>query len=230
MGLSKVDLNAAVGKLSKPFFMEPIAQVDHFALYLYLCEGAVAQHRHLTQDELFYVHSGVLSLNTDWGSVMLSRREFAVVPRGLSHLSGSIVRTAVVLFQAQSDPNRKNGHGRMIVAPRPHSLPKWSVGEAASLLRQPYLPIALAQADEMSLRLVWCQGETSWHAHPDHDELLFVMEGRLDLGSEMGSVSVAADEMLVIPRDRVHRLTSAERATALSLIHNQVPPRAQMGG
>jgi homogentisate 1,2-dioxygenase len=229
MGLNKVDLNAAAKKLSKPFLMEHIAQVDHFALYLYLCEGAVAQHRHLTQDELFYVHSGVLSLDTDWGAVMLSRREFAAIPRGLSHLSGSIVRTAVVLFQAQGDPNRKNGHGRVVVAPRPHSLPKWSVAKETNLLRQPYLPILLAQADEMSLRLVWCQGETAWHAHPDHDELLFVMEGRLDIGSEIGPVSVAMDELAVIPRGRIHRLTSAQRAVALSLIYNQISPQAHMG-
>ncbi len=102
--------------------------------------------------------------------------------------------------------------------------------EAAGLLRQPYLPIALAQVDEMSLRLVWCQGETSWHTHPDHDELLFVMEGHLGLESEIGSASLAADEMLVIPRNRVHRLTSAERTTVLSLIHNQIPPKTQVGG
>lgn len=228
MSLKKVDLNAAARRLNKPFLMEQIAQVDHFALYLYLCEGAVTRHRHLTQDELFYVHSGVLSLDTDWGTVMLSRREFAIIPRGLSHLSGSIVRTVVLLFQAQSDPNRKNGHGRIVVAPRPHSLAKWSVAEAVNLLRQPYLPLPLAQVDEMSLRLVWCQGETSWHAHMEHDELLFVMEGRLEIGSELGPLSVAPDELVVIPRTRVHRLASAQRAIILSLIHGHVTPQVQM--
>lgn len=228
MSLNKVDLNIAAQKLSKPFFMEQIAQVDHFALYLYLCEGTVTRHRHLTQDELFYVHSGVLSLDTDWGTVMLSRREFAVVPRGLAHLSSSIVRTAVVLFQSQSDPNRKNGHGRVIVAPRHRALPKWSVTEAANFLHQPYLPLPLAQVDEMSLRLVWCQGETSWHAHTDHDELLFVMEGRLEIGSEVGLLSVAPDELVVVPRNKIHRLKATQRTIILSLIHGQVSPLAHM--
>jgi|YNPNPStandDraft_1061719.scaffolds.fasta_scaffold11741_4 homogentisate 1,2-dioxygenase len=229
MSLVKVDLGAAAKKLNKPFLMEEVAQVDHFALYLYLCEGAVAKHRHLTQDELFYVHSGVLSLDTDWGAIMLSRREFTVIPRGLSHLSGSVVRTVVLLFQSRSDPDRKNGHGRILLTPRPHALLKWSVAEEVNFLRQPYLPVPLAQVDEMSLRLVWCQGETAWHAHVDHDELIFVMEGRVEIGSELGPLSVAPDELVVIPRARVHRLAAAQRAIALAFIHNHVLPQVQMG-
>jgi homogentisate 1,2-dioxygenase len=230
MSLHKLNLNTATGRLSKPFLMEHVAQVDHFALYLYLCEGSVARHKHLTQDELFYVHSGMLSLDTDWGALMLSRREFAVVPRGLSHLSGSIIRTTVVLFQAQSDPNRKNGHGSLTVDSRSNSFPKWSVAEEATRLRQPYWPAPLAQVDEMSLRIIWCQGETPWHRHPDHDELLLVTEGRLDIGCELGPLTIAPDELAVIPRGRIHRLASSGRSIALSLIHNEVSPQAHIKG
>jgi homogentisate 1,2-dioxygenase len=230
MSLPVVGLNALAEGLTRPFLMMRIAQVDHFALYAYLCEGAVSRHRHLTQDELFYVHSGLLSLDSDWGRVLLSPRELAVIPRGMEHASGSIVRTIVLLFQAQSDPERKNGHGRLTMERRREALPKWSVAQESDQLPQAYLPVPLAQVDEMSLRLVWCQGETSWHVHPSHDELLLVEDGHLDLGTELGPVSLDEDELLVIPRNRIHRLVSAQQTMVLSLIHGEVTPQEHVGG
>jgi homogentisate 1,2-dioxygenase len=229
MSIHKVDVAAAAAQLSRPFLLGQIAQVDHFALYLYLCEGAVARHRHLTQDELFYVHSGILSLDTDWGRISLDQRELAVVPRGLAHLSSSLIHTSVILFQAQGDPERKNGHGRLIMEQSTGPLPKWAVVEEAERLPRPYLPAPLAQVDEMSLRLVWCQGETPWHQHPNHDELLWVEDGRLEVGTEEGLISVHEDELIVIPRDHIHRVTSIQHTIALSLIHGEVSPLTHMG-
>ncbi len=228
MSLPKVNLALLAKDLVRPFLMTRIAQIDHFALYMYLCEGAVSRHRHLTQDELFYVHSGLLSLDTDWGRALLSARELAVVPRGMEHASGSIVRTVVLLFQAQSDPERKNGHGRLTMDRRRDALPKWSIAQETEQLLRPYLPLVLAQVDEMSLRLVWCQGETSWHAHPHHDELLWVEDGHLDLGTELGPVVLEENELVVIPRNRIHRLVSVRQTTVLSLIHGEVSPEEHM--
>lgn len=229
MRIHKVQVNAAAQRLDKPFLMVHIAQVDHFGLYLYLCEGAVARHRHVTQDELFYVHTGLLSLDTDWGRQGVSQGEFAVVPRGLSHLSGSIERTIVMLSQATSDPNRKNGQGRTAAESRDDGLPKWSVFREAERLPQAYLPVALAQVDEMSVRVVWCEGETPWHTHPHHDEMLFVQSGHMAIESEMGPVVAGASELVVIPRDGRHRLTASQRTIAVSLIHAEVSDRAHMG-
>jgi homogentisate 1,2-dioxygenase len=229
MSIHKVDVASAAAQLSRPFLLGQIAQVDHFALYLYLCEGAVARHRHLAQDELFYVHSGILSLDTDWGRIALDRRELAVVPRGLAHQSSSLVHTCVILFQAQGDPERKNGHGRLDVEQGTGPLPKRSVIKEADRIPQAYLPVPLAQADEMSLRLIWCQGDTPWHKHSNHDELLWVEDGRLEVGTEEGPVSVHEDELIVIPRDRIHRVTSIQHTIALSLVHGEVSPLAQMG-
>jgi mannose-6-phosphate isomerase-like protein (cupin superfamily) len=229
MEWAKVDLQTVIAGLTRPFVMTRVVQIDHFALYVYLCEGAVSRHRHVTQDELFYVYSGLLSLDTDWGRLLLAPRELTVVPRGMEHSSGSIIHTVVLLFQAQSDPERKNGHGRLAIDKRPEALPKWSVAQEAEGLPQTYLPTSLAQVDEMSLRLVWCQGETSWHVHPEHDELLWVEDGRLDIGTEMGPLSLQENELVVIPRNRVHRLASVRQTIALSLIHGEVTERQHMG-
>lgn len=229
MPVTRIDIDAIVPRLRRPFLMEQVARVDHFAIYAYLCEGAVARHRHVTQDELFYVYSGMLSLDTDWGRTTLSSREFCVVPRGLSHVSASIVRTVVILFQAQGDPERQNGHGRLMVNGRSSGLPRWSVSAVAETLPEPYLPVHCVNVDEMSLRLVWCQGATIWHAHPQHDEMLMVEEGHLDVGTDEGPVSLDVGQMVVVPRGRIHRLSSLQRTVVTSLIHGAVTPLEQMG-
>lgn len=229
MRLHKIALNDIAQRVVQPFALEPIAQIDHMVAYLYLCHGAVARHRHINQDELFYVHSGILSLDTDWGRLNLMPHEFAVIPRGLGHISAAALRTVVMLFQTPGDADRKNGHGRTFTGKSAAGVPKWSASHDSQLLRGPYAPLPLAQVDEMSMRLVWCQGETSWHIHPDHDELILVEKGRLQISSEFGPILVEAGELLVISRNCIHRLTSNENTLALSLIHNAVTPAAQMG-
>ncbi|TEU15346.1 MAG: cupin domain-containing protein [Anaerolineales bacterium] len=229
MTVHKVDVEAVAKGLERPFLMQQIAQVDHFGVHLYLCRGAVARHRHVTQDELFYVHSGSLALDTDWGHITLSRREFAVVPQGLAHVSGSIAGAVIMLFQARGDPDRKNGHGRLTLDPGTQLLPKWSVDRAADRLRKPYLPLAVAQVDEMRVRVVWCLGETNWHVHPDHDEMLLITDGRLNVATPTASFGAKTDELLVIPRRRIHRLTSSQDTIVLSLIHGEVTLEAHMG-
>jgi mannose-6-phosphate isomerase-like protein (cupin superfamily) len=229
MPLTRIDLDDISSRLRRPFLMEQVARVDHFAVYAYLCEGALARHRHLTQDELFYVYSGLLSLDTDWGRRVLSPRQFCVVPRGLAHASASIVRTVVVFFQAQGDPERQNGHGRLRADERPDGLPHWSVAQEVETLPEPYLPVHCVNVDEMSMRLVWCQGATPWHAHPQHDELLLVEDGRLDVCTEEGSVVLAPGQMVVVPRGHLHRLSSVQHTVVTSLIHGAVTPLEQMG-
>ena len=183
----------------------------------------------MCQDELFFVHEGLLSMDTDWGRITLSKRELTVVPRGLSHLSGSLVRSVVALFQAHADPDRKNGHGCLTVSSSVDALPKRSVTREAAHLSHPYLPVHLAQVDEMSLRLVWCQGQSSWHLHAHHDELQWVQEGHLEIDTEIGLVGLLEDELVVIPRGMLHRLASGERTIALSLVHGELSPQAHMG-
>jgi len=229
MPVTKTDIEAVAARLRRPFLMEQVARVDHFAVYAYLCEGAVARHRHITQDELFYVHSGVLRLDTDWGRVDLSSHEFCTIPRGLAHVSASPVRTVIVFFQALGDPERQNGHGRLMVDDRPGGLPYWSVSAEAERLDEPYYPRHVVNVDEMSLRVIWCEGATPWHAHPRHDELLLVENGRLDVGTEEGPVTLDEGQMVVVPRGRLHRLSSTRHTVATSLMHGAVTPLEQMG-
>jgi quercetin dioxygenase-like cupin family protein len=225
----KVDIDALAEALTEPFVMQRVAEVDHFAVYLYLCTGVVARHRHSMQDELFYVHSGALTLDTDWGEATLRRHEFAVVPQGVAHSSGSLARTIVLLFQAQGDPERRNGRGRFGAEGEPGRLQRWSALAGGNEEDRPREPLALASADGMSLRIVRPREDTPWHSHAGHDELLYLIEGELGIGSEQGPLALRAGEMSVISRGRIHRLTASGPSVAVSFIHRKVRPEEQLG-
>lgn len=230
MDLQTADIDTAADRLTRPFVMEQVAVVDHFGVYLYLCTGAVARHRHPTQDELFYCHTGMLTLDTDWGTANLTRHEFAVVPRGVAHVSGAIMRTVVLFFQTRGDPDRRNGHGRTAVDEAPRPLPKWSVQVEARRASRPYLPRPLATVDDMSLRVFRAEGATPWHAHEGHDELVYVVEGHVELGTEVGPASLAAGHLAVVGAGRIHRLDAAEPSLVVTFVHGTVPPEEQAGG
>lgn len=231
MILYKIDVNAVAESLTQPFEMIHIARVDHFGIYLYLCEGAVAKHRHHTQDELFYVHTGMMALSTEWGEATLHEREAAVVPRGVSHVSASLGRgrTVVMFFRAQGEPEKSNGHGRISAPSNTSALPKWTIEAEARCLEVPLVPRHLVHVDEMSLRIAWIQDRTPWHLHEAHDELLYVEEGVLTVETGMGKLALGEGELLVVPRGTMHRLGAGLVAVSLSFIHASVGADAHMG-
>lgn len=226
---NKLDLNQLAAALTRPFYLEQIARLDHFAIYLYLAHGMVGHHRHQTQDELFYVISGTLRIESEWGNVVLREGELAVIPRGVEHASGSLLNTTVLLAQAQADPERKNGHGRIKVDEHQQSLSKWSPREQVHGTSQPFFSLSLAQVDEIAVRAAWCQGVVGWHRHSEHDELLLAVDGQLEIGTEQGSFTLMPNEMVIVPRNRVHRLSTLKQTLLLSLIHSEVSAAAQMG-
>ena len=229
MTISKARVGDLIRQLEKPFVLNPIARVDHFAVYLYLCQGFVARHRHALQDELFYVCSGLMRVETGWGKETLLPDECVVIPRGLVHMTGSSVATFALNIQATGEPERKNGHGRLMGEAASGTLIKGTYHNLGHELRDPYHAVHLAQADEMSLRAVMCEGITPWHQHAQHDELLWLREGTLEIELRESSLLLDHDELAVIPRNTAHRLAAEERAVAISLIDGRVAPHTHMG-
>ncbi len=61
--------------------------------------------RHTDQDELFLVYSGTISLESDWGTVILRPGELAVIPKGLGHRSSALMRSHVLLVKVFNKPD-----------------------------------------------------------------------------------------------------------------------------
>ncbi len=222
MPLKVVNVAEEASRLTEAFSLVEMAYVDYFVVDVFICYGAVVWHKHIDQDELFLVQSGVLSLETEWGNLKLEPGELAVVPKGVEHRSSSSVWSAVLLFQSRTLADRKNGDRRIFALKDERQIEKVSVSAEAARLLDCFEPNDLAYLDDFVLRLSLCLGESHWHKHEGRDEFLFVQKGVVELGTEGEAVSVRTGEMTVVPKGMVHRLVPGDGAVVM-LLERQVP-------
>lgn len=71
-------------------------------------KGEFVWHRHENEDELFFVHRGILHLRLRTGVVTISPGQFYIVPRGVEHQPYAPDEVHVVLFEPASTLNTGN--------------------------------------------------------------------------------------------------------------------------
>ncbi len=221
--LEKVSFAEQAARLTEPFTMIDLAQIDDLALSVFLCQGTLPFHRHLDQDELFLVHSGTISLESDWGTVILRPGELAVVPKALAHRSSSLQRSLVLLFQPRLIVNRRNGDRHLFALKGAGRLDKASVPAVGRQVAVPFRPIALAHLDTFALNLLVCQDTGPWWCTDRQSSLILCYEGELLVDSELAQVSLLGGELVVVPPGIPHRLSSTGRAVVLNIERHKQP-------
>ncbi len=210
-------------RLTEPFTMIDLAQVDDLVLSVFLCQGVLASHRHLDQDELFLVHSGAINLESEWGNVVLRAGELAVTPKGVGHRSSSLVRSLVLLFQPRLMINRRNGDRRLFAVEGEGHLEKVSVPAVGGQIRRPFYPVVLTHLDTFALHLMVCEGTGPWWRTERQSSLIFCYDGWLLLETEKGHVILEGGELTVVPKGVAHRLSSRSRTLVMGLQRHKQP-------
>lgn len=221
--LEKISYAQEAAQLTEPFTMIDLAQMDDLALSVFLCQGTMPFHRHLDQDELFMVHSGTISIESDWGNLVLRPGELAVVPKGLSHRSTSLIRSLVLLFQPRLIVNRRNGDRLLFALKDAGRLEKVSVPAMGRQIVNPHRPVALAHLDTFALNLLLC-GETGhWRQYDRQSSLVLCYDGQVILDSNLDQVSLHGGELVVVPKNTAYRLSGKERSLVLELERHNPP-------
>jgi len=214
--IQKVDLAAVAKKLTEPYMLVELAQVEEFAARLFICQGGIAWHKHIDEDELFFVYKGEISLESEWGGQTLRSGELAVVPKGVTHRSTSSIRSVVLLFERRLFSDRQDGKRRLFVLQGQGTLDKVSVKEAVGGLA-PFSPLDLASVDGFVAQAVVCQGRSNWKRNPQ-TLLLYLQEGKVELETEEGRTKINREEIAKMPKGLSHRLLAEERVVALLLL------------
>ena len=205
-------------RLSQPFTIIDLAQIDDLVLSIYLCQGTLPMHRHVDQDELFLVHSGAISLESDWGDVVLRPHELAVVPKGVGHRSASPLPSLVLLLQPRVVVDRRNGDRRLFSLKEEKRLEKVSLAAMGRQVAMPFSPVLVAHLDTYSVQLTICEGVGPWQAEERQANLVLCFEGRLTVDTEeLGQAPLGPAELTVVPSRVPCRLSSGGRAMVLSL-------------
>ncbi len=203
--------------------MIDLVQVDDLVLSIFLCQGVLAFHRHLDQDELFLVHSGTISLESEWGNLVLQAGELAVAPKGVGHRSSSLGRSLVLLFQPRLMVNRRNGDRRLFAVEGEGRLEKVSVPAVGHQIGPPFRPVVLAHLDTFALHLMACEGTGPWWRTERQGSLVFCYEGWLLLETEVGHVILEGGDLTVVPKGVAYRLSSRGRTLVIGLQRHKQP-------
>jgi homogentisate 1,2-dioxygenase len=221
--LEKVNFSEQAARLSEPFTMIDLVQIDDLSLSVFLCQGTMPYHRHLDQDELFLVHSGTISLESDWNTVILRPGEMSVVPKGLRHRSSSLLHSLVLLFQPRLIVNRRNGDRRLFALKDEGGMEKLSVPAMGRQIAASFSPVTLAHVDTYALNLIKCRGAGPWWKAEHQSSLVLCYDGELVLDGDFGQISMKQGELVVVPKGSTYRLSGVDRALVMSAQRHKQP-------
>jgi mannose-6-phosphate isomerase-like protein (cupin superfamily) len=76
-------------------------------------------------------------------------------------------------------------------------------------------PRVVAEMNDYQFKLAKIQGAFVWHAHPETDEVFFVVEGSMAIEFRDGRVDLTAGEMFVVPKGVEHKPIAAGECSIL---------------
>ncbi len=222
--LKKVNVSQAAKKLDQPFMVMRVAHVSDIVASVYICQGMLQWHRHLDNDEMFWVCEGSILLESDWGSVRLRPGELSVVPKGIGHRSTADMRASVLLLRCGSIPERKNGHRRLYTTAGDQSLERISLRDVARTLPVP-LKFQTATRIEDSVVQV-ARGEGTWQVEipASHDVMFFVLDGTATLRTAQSMLHLHPGELAVVPLGAVYQLHTSKGTTLARVTREDAPP------
>lgn len=107
-----------------------------------------------------------------------------------------------------------------------------AVNIAAMLARfsEQWMPKKIAELNDYDIKVVKVQGEFTWHAHQETDELFLVIDGTLTLQLRTGDISLRPGELFVVPRGAEHCPRADAEAAVLLIEPRGVVNTGDAGG
>lgn len=68
-----------------------------------------------------------------------------------------------------------------------------------------WAPRIIARLNDYHIKIAKCEGEFTWHRHPETDELFLVNKGRLTIRLRDRDVVLDAGDLFVVPRGVEHK-------------------------
>ncbi len=82
---------------------------------------------------------------------------------------------------------------------------KVNLRDKLSKFSEHWTPKVIAEMNDYQFKLVKIEGDFVWHDHPDTDEAFIVIEGKMGIEFEDGTIELSEGEMYVVPRGVRHK-------------------------
>lgn len=107
-----ISLNNKTGEILKPWSPIEIAEANDQVVRMALFDGEHPWHKHVNEDELFYVYKGRIAIRVKGHpDVALNEGEMAVIPKGLEHSPKSLEPSYVLMFEPKALKSRGDSTG-----------------------------------------------------------------------------------------------------------------------
>ena len=216
-----VNIEQAAGRLQRPFQVLRLAQIDDLSVEVYLCQGAVSWHRHLDEDELFMTISGLLTLESEWGTLTLRPWDMSLVPKGVAHRTLSAMRSEVLLLRPSTLTDRKNGDRRLYGITGKSRLSKASLVGAADIPTLAHEAQFLMSVEDYAVNVLRCLGTGPNIGPRAGDTLLLIHSGTALLETDRKDIPLLAGHLVKIPKYTAYRLISDRPSIALELVRQR---------
>lgn len=106
--MEKVNLSEKLAQFSEHWSPRIVGELNGQQVKLAKLQGEFVWHQHETEDELFLVLKGQLTMRLRDETVILNEGEFFIVPRGVEHQPVAEDEVHVLLFEPASTLNTGN--------------------------------------------------------------------------------------------------------------------------
>ena len=89
--------------------------------------------------------------------------------------------------------------------------------EKLALFSEHWRPKIVASLNDYHVKLVKLQGQFTWHAHQNTDELFLVLAGTMHISMRDREVSLSPGQLFVVPKGVEHRPWSEEECSVMLL-------------
>lgn len=103
--MEKVNIAQKLQLFSEYFSPKIIGELNNQAVKLVKFKGPFVWHHHETEDELFLVIKGKMSIEFREKTESLGEGEFLIVPRGIEHRPNAVDEVHVMVFEPLSTIN-----------------------------------------------------------------------------------------------------------------------------
>jgi mannose-6-phosphate isomerase-like protein (cupin superfamily) len=100
--LEKIDVPQVVKECRDKWFNQTLCKVNGSVLRLGIFEGEFHLHKHDNDDEVFFVLSGNLILETEKGNFDLKENEGVCIPKGVMHRPIARKKCIVLMIENES--------------------------------------------------------------------------------------------------------------------------------
>ncbi len=218
--LQELNLAQIAQEIDAPYHLVPLVSLGVVDLSVFICEGPKTWHREADRDESLLVLEGVITLEGQFGKIVVGEGEMARIPAkvGLNYFSG--MRSTVILAQERTGLWGTNGYHA--AGDEDHDVQKHNyAGRVRS--EQPFHWQRIGVTGGYALSATRLQGVSRPYVVPSGSVVVLVYRGILDYEGPDASGSVVGSQVLVMPPGAQVVLRSERGATVVALARKGAP-------